>query len=929
MQLHQISTIHSDHNIIFIHGLGGHYKNTWSSKDSEGLLEWLAADLSNSAVWSLEYDAHQFKSSGLAETAKTCLDFLSNRLTEGRITFVTHSLGGLLCKNVLRLSTESDEKNCQKIAQACESIVFIATPHNGATIANNFDTLFKILSVDAPMLQSLRNNSDHLTELGQWFNKFVQKKNVRVQSYSEGKSIKGLLIVDRNSATCGHTIQIDDSDHITICKPTSKSQHIYESILGFLKSNIQDKPIDFVPAVKTEFIDDVLENPGVIGLASIKRKLKLGEIFFDISLDKYDADSNLVETVSFEKMIEKLDTNCSNKVVISGASQSGKSTLCKVAFRKLVSRGFVPIYIRDDNKILEGRIVNRIQKAFREQYDSNNDLNSIKDKLFIIIDDFHLASRKDSVLSELSGYNNVFLISDDIYEANALSEGIVSDFTHYQTRELLPSQRAKLIRRWLELDQNYCPENDNFKEWDKKVLEVDAILGRALGSGIVPAYPFFILMITRVTVSQGNSDRQITSQGYCYQALIYCLLRESGVDDSNFSVYFNFLEEFAYACKDSKSLNLNDLDDFYQQYSDRHYVFPWSELKKVLFSTNILHEDECGKVKFKYVYMFYYFVASSYSRGIQKKDKKKLQEVEEIAENVHIQDNAYIAVFIAHHSDDYKFFESIVLGAMQLFEDVQPATFSKGELDHIDARSLTLADEVSKSININKSPERAREVELEHKDQFEDKHRNNPDSDIDVIGHIDLMLRKTLKYMEVLGSILRNRTGALTKEQIDEGMQAVVELNFRLLSFVINELMNEQSEEEFVEHIVTVLEKRGKTNVSRHSVVRFITRLNVLIIYGIVTKGVIDIGAPGLLKQSVQGVCQKMDTPLSKLFLQLSNMWHENWLDQPKLLALFQDKENGSAVTRIIILNHLKRYLDRKHINYKVKQQIAAHFGIQ
>ncbi|WP_165768539.1 putative lipase [Sandarakinorhabdus cyanobacteriorum] len=47
-----------------------------------------------------------------------------------------HSLGGLLIKSILRKSREASDQGLRAISDATRLVVFIATPHCGASLAS-------------------------------------------------------------------------------------------------------------------------------------------------------------------------------------------------------------------------------------------------------------------------------------------------------------------------------------------------------------------------------------------------------------------------------------------------------------------------------------------------------------------------------------------------------------------------------------------------------------------------------------------------------------------------------------------------------------------------------------------------------------------------------------------------------------------------
>ena len=117
---------------------------------------------------------------------------------------------------------------------------------------------------------------------------------------------------------------------------------------------------------------------------------------------------------------------------------------------------------------------------------------------------------------------------------------------------------------------------NHYSEIDKKTELINSILGKIIGKGIMPAYPFFILSsVFTYETSQIPLDQEITSQGYCYQAFIYFYLRKQDVRNDEIDIYVNFLTELAfYIYKQRKySLSPEDFSSFMKIYKEK-YTLP-------------------------------------------------------------------------------------------------------------------------------------------------------------------------------------------------------------------------------------------------------------------------------------------------------------------------------------------------------------------
>jgi pimeloyl-ACP methyl ester carboxylesterase len=151
-------------DVVFIHGLmGGPYK-TWRMTDDKtsavkagGLVEdlgqedrpkegdgcwptdWLAKDLPSARLLSIEYKTNLTEWSGATLPLQELSAHLLERLVaagvgDRPVVFVTHSMGGLVAKQMLQLVRA--EERYRALGQAVRGIVFYSCPHFGSRLAD-------------------------------------------------------------------------------------------------------------------------------------------------------------------------------------------------------------------------------------------------------------------------------------------------------------------------------------------------------------------------------------------------------------------------------------------------------------------------------------------------------------------------------------------------------------------------------------------------------------------------------------------------------------------------------------------------------------------------------------------------------------------------------------------------------------------------
>src|ERR1700730_14026406 len=138
-------------NAIFLHGLGGDPRSTWTVGSDRSLIWpcWLAADIEGLAVWSVGYEAPVSRWRGTAlhitDRATNILRLLlvTSDLEEGQVILIGHSLGGLVIKQMLRTGEVEARRDAAAASfmQRVRKVGFLATPHTGADLANWGDRL--------------------------------------------------------------------------------------------------------------------------------------------------------------------------------------------------------------------------------------------------------------------------------------------------------------------------------------------------------------------------------------------------------------------------------------------------------------------------------------------------------------------------------------------------------------------------------------------------------------------------------------------------------------------------------------------------------------------------------------------------------------------------------------------------------------------
>jgi hypothetical protein len=240
-------------DVVFVHGLGGDPIATWRSGTDENTSwpHWLALEFGTQiGVWSLGYAAAPTKWQGfpffgdkdpdagaamsLPRRAENALDRLVGAgIGQRPLCFITHSLGGLLVKSILRRSADSQFATERlQVVEQCRGVLFLATPHHGSRLAD----LAAAIKVYLPSVSTLdlKDNDDHLMDLYEWYRGYAPSHHILTRSHYENKETKGVVIVvPRSSAdpgVAGETARGPtplDRDHLEISKPRNRDDQAY------------------------------------------------------------------------------------------------------------------------------------------------------------------------------------------------------------------------------------------------------------------------------------------------------------------------------------------------------------------------------------------------------------------------------------------------------------------------------------------------------------------------------------------------------------------------------------------------------------------------------------------------------------------------------------------------------------------------------
>ena len=242
-------------DFIFVHGLRGGSRKTWSKTDNAGHYwpkEWLPLDpkFKNVRVHSFGYNSdwgerassiltiHDFGQALLGEM------FTSPHINtvghETPLVMVGHSMGGVVIKKAFLLAKQDPQYN--SLARRFHSMFFLATPHRGADSAQLLRNMIKLSMIHGQKsyVADLMPNSGAIQVINDEFRNAYQ--GVQLWSFFETLSTSLGLIVEKDSAIIGlpgERIQLMNADHRHVCKFNDPADNNYRTLRNVFAATIE------------------------------------------------------------------------------------------------------------------------------------------------------------------------------------------------------------------------------------------------------------------------------------------------------------------------------------------------------------------------------------------------------------------------------------------------------------------------------------------------------------------------------------------------------------------------------------------------------------------------------------------------------------------------------------------------------------------
>jgi hypothetical protein len=512
----------------------------------------------------------------------------------------------------------------------------------------------------------------------------------------------------------------------------------------------------------------------------------------------------------------------SRNVIVSGPDDSGRSSLARTLYQDLRQRHkLVPVLLNGEDihgKNLEAVLKREVERSLRAQYSGDVvEAYSQMDrkKKILIVDDWHKVKYGEqgqcALLEQAEKcFANVLCFADEVFSVDQLAGGGTKPFREYEIceiRELGHLRRNELIRKWYSLGSDF---NETDADAAHSISAIETTVNTLLGKNLLPAYPVIVLAILQSYSTGRSANSSAGSYGQMYEALITRALASVSKKAVELGTKYTYISRIAYYVfqKKAKELSSSDLKAIHDGYYNEYKInLNQDELINQLLEAQILSRAN-GVVRFKYKYIYCYFVAKYFQDNIANltgEGDLRLQ-LQDIAYKVYLEDYANIIIFYVYLTKDRGFIEHLLANAYRIYSEQAPCDLTS----HVDFVNRLGADGARLELP-GTDVETNREEVLRRKDAAEEEAQSFEEKQPEAIKYDDKLpdlvkIHIALKNLRILGQVLRNFPGALKADLKVDLAFGSYQLGLRTLRAIM--LVAETNIEELRFYIARVIQER-------------------------------------------------------------------------------------------------------------------------
>jgi hypothetical protein len=235
----------------------------------------------------------------------------------------------------------------------------------------------------------------------------------------------------------------------------------------------------------------------------------------------------------------------------------------------------------------------------------------------------------------------------------------------------------------------------------------------------------------------------------------------------------------------------------------------------------------------------------------------------------------------------------------------------------------------------NATPEKERTKRLGIQDKIEQIH-NEEEKNSDADKEDDELareLRRSIKMVEAMGRIIKNRAGSLEKTKLESVFEEAMKVHLRILTSFFEFIKNEKEQRGIVDFISNRLNKiiedkarkPSQEKLEKISITIF-WNMNFFVVYGFINKIIHSLGSDKLT-EIIKKVCDNENSPVSFLVKHGILMWYNKNL-QIGNIAKRIDEDGFSEIAKKIMKFSVINHCSMHSMGFKEKQKIEHKLGI-
>ncbi len=543
------------------------------------------------------------------------------------------------------------------------------------------------------------------------------------------------------------------------------------------------------------------------------------------------------------------------KLLLSGESQSGRTSLGKMLFSRLLDQGIVPVWLRGQRRPPQSDGLSRyVEGEFSEQYEPGSlDRYSQHDrrKKAIIVDDFHKiplnGKARHAFVSNLAMLaDTVVLLADDVAQnlTDVMRPSGDATFSHYHIQPFGRVQRNEMIEKWFSLSDNYDADGP---EVARRLVEIDRQLDVILGKNFVPPFPIYILAILQGAEAATPIDTNASTHGYFFELFVRLALSKNR-SKGDYDIAVGYLSFFAHRLHGMGVTELAE-DEWRRinaEYVERYEIErPFERVRDELMDQRVISKSG-ERYQFKHRYLLYYFTANYMRDHISRSDIQV--EIKTMARALYRTRYANIMLFLAHLSKDPSIVREMLNAARDSFSDIDSARLADdvGFINDLEALVGDLVYEEKAVSDARRELALARDEHVQGTEAEDDRDGDAIDPARAAVDPI-MRMNGALKTLQVLGQSLKNFPGSLEADTKFEIAKECYGIGLRALGMVFRLLKN--NEEEIVADVIAMVRERFPTfkdDEVRERAQATLVMLARMVTFGLVKRVASSVGSPAL-----------------------------------------------------------------------------------